>query len=271
MLISIVTVAFNVSQTIEETIQSVRNQTYKKIEYIIIDGGSTDGTINIIQKYNEDIHYWVSESDKGIYHAMNKGIQIATGDFITFLNGGDSYSSTTSVQDIVSSIDNTNQVYFGNAMISSASISWLVPPEKSKDRVGKWLEINHPCHQTVFYPKAFYGSNTYSESLGFAADTDYTLRSYKTYSFKHVDVSVAKFLLGGTSNELITFNQSYTNFQDQKKLHRLHRIRYPMTKDMLFFFKHWIKFMLFKIGGSDLQYFGMYFHKLLAWKIFYMK
>lgn len=91
VLISIVTVSYNAVSTIEQTILSVINQTYPHIEYIIIDGGSTDGTVDVIKKYADKITYWVSEPDKGIYDAMNKGIAVATGEWINFMNAGDSY------------------------------------------------------------------------------------------------------------------------------------------------------------------------------------
>ena len=84
--ISVVTVSYNAVETIEETILSIINQTYDKVEYIIIDGGSTDGTVDIIKKYADHLAYWVSEPDKGIYDAMNKGIDVATGDYINFMN-----------------------------------------------------------------------------------------------------------------------------------------------------------------------------------------
>ena len=85
-LISVITVSYNAVSTIEQTILSVINQTYSNIEYIIIDGGSTDGTIDIIRRYEDKIAYWVSEPDRGIYDAMNKGASKANGEYIAFLN-----------------------------------------------------------------------------------------------------------------------------------------------------------------------------------------
>ena len=90
-LISVITVSYNAVSTIEQTILSVINQTYSNIEYIIIDGGSTDGTIDIIRRYEDKIAYWVSEPDRGIYDAMNKGASKANGEYIAFLNSDDWY------------------------------------------------------------------------------------------------------------------------------------------------------------------------------------
>lgn len=83
-VISIITVSYNAVKTIEQTIYSIVNQTYTDIEYIIIDGGSTDGTVDIIKKYSDRISRWVSEDDDGIYHAMNKGLALATGEYVFF-------------------------------------------------------------------------------------------------------------------------------------------------------------------------------------------
>lgn len=99
-LISVVTVVFNGAKTLEQTIQSVVNQTYDNIEYIIIDGNSTDGTLDIIKKYEDKIDYWQSEPDNGIYDAMNKGIKLASGEWINFMNAGDMFFSDSVLKNI---------------------------------------------------------------------------------------------------------------------------------------------------------------------------
>ena len=101
---SIITITFNAVHWIEQTILNVLGQSYPNIEYIIIDGGSTDGTVDIIKRYESSITYWVSEPDKGIYDAMNKGLKQATGDYVWFVNAGDSLSSLGILQEIVSLI-----------------------------------------------------------------------------------------------------------------------------------------------------------------------
>ena len=101
LLISVVTVCYNAADTIEKTMLSVLNQTYHDIEYIIIDGGSTDGTVEIIRKYADRIAYWVSEPDKGIYDAMNKGIKVATGEWINFMNAGDEFVDEGVIEKLV--------------------------------------------------------------------------------------------------------------------------------------------------------------------------
>lgn len=98
--ITIITVCYNAVKIIEETIKSVINQNYPNIEYIIIDGGSQDGTIDIIKRYTQKISYWISEADKGIYDAMNKGIKRASGTYLNFMNAGDVFSDENVISDI---------------------------------------------------------------------------------------------------------------------------------------------------------------------------
>lgn len=111
-LITIITVVFNDIKNIESTILSIINQTYANIEYIIIDGGSTDGTVDIIKKYSNKISYWISESDKGIYDAMNKGLRKATGEWINFMNAGDCFASPNVIAELFSYNKIPNKVKF---------------------------------------------------------------------------------------------------------------------------------------------------------------
>ena len=104
---SIITVTYNAEKVLEDTIQSIVTQSYKNVEYIIVDGGSTDGTLTIVNKYKEHIHTIVSEPDKGLYDAMNKGIKLATGDYLCFLNAGDGLHEDDTLLRIVHSLTGT--------------------------------------------------------------------------------------------------------------------------------------------------------------------
>ena len=95
---SIITITYNAVRLVEQTLLNVLSQSYPNIEYIVIDGGSTDGTVDIIRRYESGLAYWVSEPDKGIYDAMNKGLQKATGDYVWFINAGDTLCSSDTVQ-----------------------------------------------------------------------------------------------------------------------------------------------------------------------------
>ena len=116
--ITIITVCYNAISTIEDTIKSVLSQTYENLEYIIIDGGSIDGTIDIIKKYEKQISYWQSEPDKGVYDAMNKGIKLSTGEWINFMNAGDSFYNTEVLQSLnLYFSDSQTDIIYGDTCI----------------------------------------------------------------------------------------------------------------------------------------------------------
>ena len=142
-LISIVTVSYNAVLTIEQTILSVINQTYPNVEYIIIDGGSTDGTVDIIKKYADKIAYWVSEPDKGIYDAMNKGGLKATGDFIQFLNAGDWFENEYVIEKIFKDWYKRVDVIYGDMIIRRSDGVYYVYMQK--------LKICHILKMTFLY------------------------------------------------------------------------------------------------------------------------
>ena len=124
-LISVVTVCRNAADTIEATMLSVLNQTYPRVEYIVIDGGSTDGTADIINKYADRLAYWVSEPDRGIYDAMNKGIAVASGDYVNFMNAGDRFCGDDVLHRIFACRTVTEDFVAGAAMLGNGRGVWL--------------------------------------------------------------------------------------------------------------------------------------------------
>lgn len=149
--ISVVTVTYNSAATLEETMLSVLNQTYSDVEYIIIDGGSTDGTVDIIKKYADRLAYWVSEPDKGIYDAMNKGVAIATGDYINFLNSGDIFYSDTTLLDVLTNkeFENADVIYGDIILVYNRFEVYSTPAPLEK--FPQFDPISHPSSLTKLY------------------------------------------------------------------------------------------------------------------------
>lgn len=144
--ITVVTVCYNAVKEIEKTIQSVINQTYKNVEYIIVDGGSTDGTLDIIRKYSSHISRWVSEADKGIFDAMNKAAGMATGDYINFMNAGDLFFDNNVLNDIFGGRRYDEDVLYGLTLRSYKG--GYKPHYPSKiERMPNCMPF---CHQSSF-------------------------------------------------------------------------------------------------------------------------
>lgn len=179
MKISVVTVCYNAEKELEETILSVLSQSHPDIEYIIIDGGSTDGTIDIIQRYSDNITYWISELDKGIYDAMNKGIAAATGDYINFMNAGDSFASNDAISKIVTTLKEQQPGFaYGDYYYKCSEGLELKKPLKVKDM---WKRIIS-CHQAIFFAnkgaEIFYNTN-----YRLAADFELCTRIHYRYQW----------------------------------------------------------------------------------------
>lgn len=200
--ISIITVVFNGAKTLEQTIVSVINQTYKNIEYIIIDGGSTDGTVDIIKQYEDRIAYWVSEPDKGIYDAMNKGIDVATGDIIGIINSDDYYDSNT-VEYVVGGFQISNaDIVHGNIILvlpDGCVYAEYSPPKVIKNLIWHDMAFYHP---TCFVKKSIYKKyGAFSNSYKIAADYELLLKFYLNgVCFFYLEKDVAYFRLAGISD-----------------------------------------------------------------------
>ena len=172
--VSIITVVYNAVSAIEETILSIISQSYTNFEYIIIDGGSTDGTIDIIKKYDKQISTWISETDNGIYDAMNKGIDLATGEWINFMNAGDSFYESDTIEKFVKLYDNQSDIVYGKSQIfSDAGIYINNPMPLSAEN---YLPT---CHQAFFVKTDLLKSAHFDTKYKICADRKFFYDAYK--------------------------------------------------------------------------------------------
>lgn len=195
MKVSIITVSYNAADTIEETIKSVINQTYDNIEYLIIDGGSTDGTVDIIKKYSNCIAYWVSEPDKGIYDAMNKGVRKAIGDYILFL-GADDIVYPNAISEIFKCPIPLNAhlpIIYGNVLMLPQNIIYGGRFNRFK------LVIKNIPHQGMMIPRNFLLYHPYNIEYKVLADYVFNLQYYREFKYVYKNVIISKFMTGGTS------------------------------------------------------------------------
>lgn len=186
---SIITVTYNAGKVLEDTIQSVITQTYKNVEYIIVDGKSTDGTMDIVNRYREHIHNIVSEPDKGLYDAMNKGIDLATGDYLCFLNAGDELHEDDTLQLIVHSLNGEKElpdVIYGETAIVDEEGHFLRMRRLSTPEHLTWKSFQHGmlvCHQ-AFMPRRDLAVK-YNLKYRFSADFDWCIRIMKKSRVLH--------------------------------------------------------------------------------------
>lgn len=203
--ISIITVCFNSAETIEDTLISVSNQSHKLIEHIVIDGNSTDGTQAIIEKYKQHITHFISEPDKGIYDAMNKGIKIATGDIIGILNSDDIYATPHILEQIATTMSEQNlEAIYGDVMFfesenKKANKRRFNSSHFSAKRISwGWM----PAHPTLFLTKNIYEKyGDYKLKYKIASDFEFIVRIFQdeTIKYKYIPQILVRMRLGGVS------------------------------------------------------------------------
>jgi len=198
VLISVITVVFNDSIGLEKTINSMIQQSENNYEFIIIDGGSTDDTMCILKRYEKYINYYVSEPDKGIYDAMNKGIRASNGKWINFMNAGDIFASNHILSSIAFDELNKYTLIYGN-QINNNKIN--IPEKESILKIGGTFA----CHQSMFFNKELL-KNELIYDLKYKIFGDYELvnRMYIKYpnSFKYIDLNISIFEGGGVSSKI---------------------------------------------------------------------
>ena len=200
MKISIITINLNNAEGLSKTIASVCHQTYSDIEYIIIDGGSTDGSIKVINNSIKDLYYWISEKDRGMYEAMNKGIAKATGNYLLFLNSGDTLSNAGIINKIVPLLDNKEIVYGNiNVMHNGQVYDTLIYPDSL---TFNYFIAGSIPHQGMFIKRSVFNLvGHYAENLKICSDWKFQLDSICKYkcSYKHLNIIITDFLGGGIS------------------------------------------------------------------------
>jgi glycosyltransferase involved in cell wall biosynthesis len=203
--VSIITITYNAEAFLERTIKSIIGQTSRDFEYLVIDGGSKDGTLKIIEQYREHIDYLVSEPDKGLYDAMNKGLQAATGDYVWFMNAGDEIYDAQVLEKVVAEARKGADVIWGETLFvkeggEPAGLRSQVTPHKLPPKLTwKSLQMGMVvCHQSFIVRKAM--APLYDLSHPLSADVDWEIRCLKSArQTARVEGIVAKYLMGGLS------------------------------------------------------------------------
>ena len=187
---SIITVTYNAEKVLEDTIQSVISQTYRNVEYIIVDGASKDHTLEIVNKYHNRINKVISEPDKGLYDAMNKGIQLATGDYLCFLNAGDKFHDSETLQKVVHTLKGQElpDVIYGETAIVDEEGHFLHMRRLSTPAHLNWKSFKQGmlvCHQAFFVNRELAINHLYDLQYRFSADFDWCIRIMKKAKCLH--------------------------------------------------------------------------------------
>jgi glycosyltransferase involved in cell wall biosynthesis len=216
-ILSIITVVFNNVKHVERTLKSVINQTYSAIEYIVIDGASTDGTLEIINRFKNEIDVIISEPDKGIYDAMNKGLKIANGDYVIFMNSGDEFYVNTTVEQVFKTSAFAD-IYYGETEMLDEN---LVNQGRRRHSAPQQLQLKSfrfgmsVSHQAIIIKKSIV--KNYDSKYQLSADIDWILDAItKAQKIINTQLVIAKYLMGGMSKKrhLQSLKERYQIFRN---------------------------------------------------------
>lgn len=224
--LSIITICYNEKQ-IERTCESIVNQTWQDFEWIVVDGGSTDGTLDILNKYRDRIDILISEPDTGRYNAMNKGIKLAHGQYLNFMNGGDAFYNNHVLEKVFKDKEQTADVLYGKECVIDGKFLYICSFPKKLD-IAYWLKrtLNH---QSSFFKKELFEKyGFYNESNKIASDFEASVLFFtKGASFQYLPFPIASFNLNGISNTDQKLSMIERRKIEQK--HLAHHIQYDYT------------------------------------------
>ena len=226
MKISIITVCYNAENTIKDTIESVLKQSYKDFEYIIVDGKSSDDTLKIVSKYQDKRIRLISEKDKGLYDAMNKGIKLSTGDIIGTINSDDILASEDVFQTVIDNFDENTDVIYANIKYYNEDFSKV-----KRNFISGTKENDYfcPAHPSMYVRKEIYQRiGTYNTSYKIASDFDFMVRcNLKNVRYKYIDKYFVYMRYGGKSNGFVGYLE---NYKECFEVLRQNKVPFPLTK-----------------------------------------
>lgn len=200
--LSVITIVYNNVKDIERTMLSILNQTYSNIEYIVIDGASSDGTLEVIKQYEHRIAKLISEKDKGIYDAMNKGLGLATGDYVLFMNSGDEIYELETVEKIFATAPNAD-IYYGETEMYDENWNSLGRRRHQAPEHFTWESFKYGMsisHQAIYIKRSL--TEPYNLQYKYSADIDWIIKiAKKASSIVNTHLYVAKYLVGGMSKK----------------------------------------------------------------------
>ncbi len=201
--LSIISINYNNAVGLERTIKSVTSQEFKDFEYIIIDGASTDESVSIIKKNEAHISQWISEPDTGVYQAMNKGIEKSTGQYLLFLNSGDTLFSKTVLQDFTKQVDGTKGIYYGNLLFVSDTSEEIVTYPSTLS-FSHFLKRSLPHPASLIRRELFNTVFLYNEDFKIVSDWEFFFCAICKHnaSYEYIDIVVSNFMMDGISNDI---------------------------------------------------------------------
>lgn len=245
---TIITVCLNIASTIRRTCESIVNQTFQDFQWIVVDGASTDGTIDILKEYSTRIDILISEPDKGIYNAMNKGIKLACGEYLLFLNGGDKLAQDNIIETIINQLKDYSIITCNlNILNKNGEKEFIWEPKQGEDFYYRTLP--HPS--TFIKRQLFKKYGLYDENLKICADREFFVKIISKHKIKYkiIDISFADFYTDGISctNDTIRL-QNNREIKHRYYWWRLYKDEHPLIVKKIEFIKNCIKYPRFLLG-----------------------
>lgn len=226
--LSIITINYNNASGLKNTIESVVEQTYTNFEFIVIDGASTDGSVDLLSQYKDYIPVIVSENDSGIYDAMNKGIAKANGDYLLFLNSGDALTSPNALDDFINHNSFKGDIIYGDYMFEEGH---KIYPDELPEYY--FMRTSLPHQSTFFKRSVFEKMGTYDESYKIGADRAFFIKCFedKSITFQHIEYFLTLFDLSGLSNDPNYLARKKK--EDERMFYEFYGVKYDEYKEQV--------------------------------------